>query len=517
MRQLRYETLIPPGFIVDQAGRDGAELRITVRNQARSGRCPSCGTQSGWVHSRYRRSLADLPMAGRPVRLLLLARRFRCGSVCCGRRIFTERFDPDVLAPWARRTTRLEAVVHPLAIALGGRPAARLARRLMLPVGKDTLLRAVRRRGSPHPVPPTVVGIDDWAWRRNRRYGTIICDLERRRIIALLPDREPATAQAWLSSQGQIAVVARDRGGSYALATTRALPHATQVADRWHLMENASRAFLDAVRTSMRQIRGVLGATTVDPNLLTAAERIQHEGYLRREETNLAILALAKDGASIKAIVRRTGHSRGLVRKVLHGQRSDVFRVREHSLEVHLPWLEAQWTTGLRNGAELWRRLRQHGFRGSLRVITEWATRRRKAEQADCSALSRAPSARTIARLLTIGREGLSKSEAVTVAAIEVGVPPLVEARDVIAAFQGMIRKRSLAELEPWLVLAQASLVKSFAAGITKDLAAVVAAISLRWSNGQTEGQITKLKLVKRQMYGRGKIDLLQARVIGVV
>jgi len=129
----------------------------------------------------------------------------------------------------------------------------------VLPVSKDTLLRAVRRRSSPHPVPPTVVGIDDWAWRRNRRYGTIICDLERRRTIALLPDREPATAQDWLSGQKQIAVVARDRGGSYALAAAKALPHATQVADRWHLMENASRAFLDAVRTSMRQIRGLSG------------------------------------------------------------------------------------------------------------------------------------------------------------------------------------------------------------------------------------------------------------------
>ena len=220
---------------------------------------------------------------------------------------------------------------------------------------------------------------------------------------------------------------------------------------------------------------------------------------------------------AIKEIVRRTGHSRGLVRKVLRGQHADVFRVREHSLEVHLSWLEAQWTAGLRNGAELWRRLRQHGFRGSLRVVTEWATRRRKAEKADSHALGRTPSARTIARLLTIGRDALSNTETVTVAAIEDGVPPLVEARDVIAAFQGMIRKRSLPDLEPWLVLAQASLVASFAAGVAKDLAAVAAAISLPWSNGQTEGQITKLKLVKRQMYGRGKIDLLQARVIGAV
>ena len=129
------------------------------------------------------------------------------------------------------------------------------AHRLMLPVSNDTLLRLVRRRGSPRFEAPTVVRIDDWAWRRNQRYGTIICDLERRRTIALLPDREPATALAWLSGQPQIAVVARDRGGSYALSAKKALPLAIQVADRWHLMENASHAFLDAVRKSMRHIR----------------------------------------------------------------------------------------------------------------------------------------------------------------------------------------------------------------------------------------------------------------------
>jgi transposase len=120
-----------------------------------------------------------------------------------------------------------------------------------------------------------VIGIDDWAWRRKQRYGTIICDLERRKTIALLPDREPATAQAWLSDQPQIAVVARDRGGGYAVAAAKALPEATQVADRWHLMENASRAFVDAARKSMQQIRSAIGAATIDPDLLTAAERVQ--------------------------------------------------------------------------------------------------------------------------------------------------------------------------------------------------------------------------------------------------
>ena len=472
----RASALVPRGFVVDDATSDDAGALITVRSVARASACPGCGSPSERVHSRYRRRLADLPISGRPVRLIVLARRFHCDAVLCGRRVFAERFDADVLAPWARRTARLDHIVHHLGLALGGRPAASFARRLMVPASRDTLLRAVRRRGSPRFVPPAVVGIDDWAWRRNRRYGTLIRDLERRRTIALLPDREPATAEAWLSEQPQIAVVARDRGGGYALAAARALPEATQVADRWHLMENASRAFLDAVRKSMRQIRAAIGAATIDPTLLTAAERIQYEGYLRREEDNAAILGLARDGAAIKEIVRRTGHGRGLVRKVL--------------------------------------RLKRHGFRGCLRVVTEWATRRRQADRAD-NAFSRAPAARTIARLLTVGSDRLSRSETVTVAAIEGGVPLLVEAREIVAAFQALVRTRSLDALEPWLERAGSSLVASFAHGVLKDKPAVAAAITSPWSNGQTEGQITKLKLVKRQMYGRGKLDLLQARVIG--
>jgi transposase len=511
-RAFRASAFVPRGLVVDDATSDDAGALITVRSVARASACPGCGSPSGRVHSRYRRRLADLPISGRPVRLMVLARRFYCNAVLCGRRVFAERFDADVLAPWARRTARLEHIVHHLGLALGGRPAASFARRLMVPVSNDTLLRVVRRRGNPRFVPPAVVGIDDWAWRRNQRYGTLICDLERRKTIALLPDREPATAEAWFSEQPQIAIVARD--GGYALAAAKALPEATQVADRWHLMENASRAFLDAVRKSMRQVRTAIGAAAIDPRLLTAAERIQYEGYLRREEDNSAILGLARDGIPIKEIVRRTGRSRGLVRKVLRGQRSDIFRLRESSLELHLPWLDARWSAGERNGAALWRQLRKLGFRGCLRVVTEWATRRRQADRAD-NALSRAPAARTIARLMTVGRDRLSRSDAVTVAAIEDGVPLLVEAREIVAAFQAMVRKRALDALEPWLERAGTSLVASFANGVLKDKAAVAAAITSPWSNGQTEGQITKLKLVKRQMYGRGKLDLLQARVIG--
>lgn len=265
----------------------------------------------------------------------------------------------------------------------------------------------------------------------------------------------------------------------------------------------------------MRCIRSALGATFVDPALLTAAEKLQYEGYLRREEVNAAIFARAERGASIKEIVRETGNSRGLVRKILRGQRSEIFRTRESSLEPHLPWLDAQWAAGCHNGAELWRRLQAAGFRGSLRVVSEWAGRRRRSEKMDAAGLHRTPSARTIARLMTSGRDALSTTETLTIAAIEDSVPALAEARAAVAAFQATIRKKAGDDLDGWIDRAKTGLLASFASGVTKDRAAVVAAITNVWSNGQTEGQITRLKLIKRQMYGRAKLDLLEARLLG--
>ncbi len=179
-------------------------------------------------------------------------------------------------------------------------------------------------------------------------------------------------------------------------------------------------------------------------------------------------------------------------------------------------WLGC-WETGARNASALCREMRENGFRGQIGVISEWARRRRLAEKTDQSALARTPSARSIARLMTLASDDLSKSHAVLIAAIENNIPDLATARTVIYDFQQMIRSKAVAKLEAWLESAKASLVGYFANGVQKDIAAVRNAIISPWSNGQTEGQITKLKLIKRQMYGRAKIDLLQARLVGAI
>ncbi|MBV0892971.1 ISL3 family transposase [Paracoccus sp. Z118] len=229
--------------------------------------------QSRQVHSRYERSVSDLPAHGRRVRIKLTVRRFRSSNACCPRVIFAERFWDEIVAPYARRTARLQTIVHHLGLALGGRPGQGLARRLLMPVSKDTLLRVVRARAPKAKPASRVIGIDDWAGKRGHRYGTVVCDLERRQIVDLLPDREAATVEAWLADHPAVEIVSRDRGGGYGQAVARAAPVVVQVADRWHLMENASRAFLDVVRRSMTPIRQALGARTIDPELLTSAER----------------------------------------------------------------------------------------------------------------------------------------------------------------------------------------------------------------------------------------------------
>ena len=279
-------------------------------------------------------------------------------------------------------------------------------------------------------------------------------------------------------------------------------------------MENASGAFLDAVRKSMRQIRTAMGAAVIDPSLLTFAEKLQYEGYLRREETNAAILSLSEQGIGIKEIVRRTGYSRGLIRKIFRGQRSDVFRIRPSSLEPYFPGSTS-------NGPPAVETARLFGGR-SVAGISRLPWRRERMERTTQKQRRRIPPRWP----RTIGPHRRASPDGRTGTAFkgrddhrrrdrERGRRSRGGARDHSGvpghhSPKGACRTGRLAQQSA------ASLVAAFANGVSKDRAAIQAAIALSWSNGQTEGQICKLKLVKRQMYGRGNLDLLQARVIGL-
>ena len=507
--------MTPVGLIVDHHEVGSEALIVHAHGGGAFGRCPGCGSLSASVHSRYTRAARDVPAFGRGLIIRLRARRFRCILPSCGRKTFAEQFGSEVVAAHARRTHRLDRLVHGIGIALGGRPGERLAARLSMPVSADTLLRTMRRQAPSTVTSARIVGIDDFAWRRGHTYGTIVCDLERRRIIDLLPDREIGTVTAWLKDHPAIEIVCRDRGGGYREAVMKGAPQALQIADRWHLLENASVAFFDIVVRHMRHLRRAITSGDVDPKRLSAVQKQQWEGWLRRDEVNEKVRTLHKSGMALKAITRTTGLSRQTVRRIVRGTRDDIFRSRESTLDRWVERLEAEWTAGCRNGTELWRRLRDAGFTGSLRVVSEWRTRKHRSARSreDQPAPLRMPSARTVARLLTVGRTAKGDEVVRLVTAIETASPTLVEARNLLDRFVALIAAKKADLLDPWLADAAKSEMAVFAAGIAADKAAIASAVVEVWSNGQTEGQVTKLKLVKRQMYGRARVDLLRARL----
>ena len=514
--------LIPTGLLVQQVLPEPDRVVILAEPKSPVSRCPVCGHASGRVHSRYQRTLADLPCQGRSVALRVQARRFRCATRDCPRRVFTERL-PDVAGPRARRTARLADIQRHIGLALGGEAGSRLAVRLTVPVSATTLL-GMLRRGAPEAAEqaPRVLGVDDWAWRRGRRYGTILVDLERRRVVDLLPDRRADTLADWLKRRPGAQVISRDRAGAYADGARQGAPSAVQVADRWHLLENCSRALLDAVRRRQADVRAAARPVVAEqpvsaqqPPPMSSAERRHWDRWRRGSEVHDEVVRLHREGVPIRAIVRRLKLGRNTVRRWLRGAAPELYRPRRSMLEPYRAVLERRWAEGCRNGARLWRELRHAGFRGGLRVVAEWATRQRLASRPGRAVSGfAAPPPRRVARMLTAERQALDGGERRYLDHLLAVSPQLALARGLALRFAAMVRERQVDELDRWLADAAGSELRSFASGLRQDEAAVRAALQLPWSSGQTEGQITRLKLIKRQMFGRAKHDLLRARVL---
>ena len=284
--------LIPSGLLVRQVVPSADTVTITTAPKAPEACCPLCGHASRRVHSRYLRTLADLPWQGRAVLIRIEARRFRCAAAECPRRIFTERLPAIAAGPWSRRTGRLGEIQRHLGLALGGRAGARLAERLAMPASGDTLLRLVRRTEPEEPAVVRAVGIDDWAWRKGHHYGTIVVDLERHKVVDLLPDREADTVAQWLAEHPEIEVVSRDRGAAYADAARRGAPRRFRRRIAGTCWRTSVRRFaplwIDTDQPCAKRPREYSSPITGEPEAndtpppMTSAERRQYEGWKRR-------------------------------------------------------------------------------------------------------------------------------------------------------------------------------------------------------------------------------------------
>ena len=313
-------------------------VTIFVESVAPFGLCPVCGRAAGRVHSRYTRRLADLPWQGSVVRWCLQSRKFFCDTPACRRRIFTERL-PEVAAAYARNTVRLDAALSCIAFACGGEGGSRLAERLGMSTSPDTLLRRIRRAPTPDSSPLHVLGVDDWAVRRGRRYGTLLCDLQRHCPVDLLDDRQAETLAAWLKDHPEIQIITRDRARCYADGASAGAPQAVQVADRFHLMQNLRRALARMLERRYREIRSVArdvaasqqpAGTSSDTGHAPACkweDRLPRSPPLRevrrdrRFERYQKVIELHHRGISQRAIAKRLGiHRETVGRHIRAGQ-----------------------------------------------------------------------------------------------------------------------------------------------------------------------------------------------------
>jgi transposase len=335
--------------------------------------------------------------------LVLRLRRFRCLNASCTTQTFAERL-PQVVRPSAQRTVRLTAALQHLGLALGGEAGARLGATLHVPTSPDTLLRLVRQLPEPPMPTPAILGVDDWAMRRGRTYGTLLVDLERHRPIDLLPDRTADTLATWLRAHPGVTILSRDRSTEYARGATLGAPEAQQVLDRWHLVRNLREALerlLDRLHHRLAAMLTVnqpvtLPTVSIEARSLrrsTTDQRARQERRARRLARYQEVQALHAQGLSKRHIAKQLQMSRTTVIRYL---RTTAFPERaqprrESLLDPYVAYLQKRWDAGCHKGVELWREIQALGFPGTRRMVSNWVVLRRELELGRPSAYGRRP------------------------------------------------------------------------------------------------------------------------------
>ncbi len=499
----------------------------------RTAACPGCAQPSSRIHSYYERRLADLPWNGVPVRIRLRTRRFFCDAEDCPHRIFTERL-PETTETYARRTLRMEQALRWLGLGLGGEAGARTAQRLGLAVSGDTVLRHLRRmsrRQKLTPVSPRVLGMDDWAWRKGQRYGTILCDLERHLVVDLLPDRQSNTVAEWLRQHAPPEVISRDRAGAYAEAARLGAPEAVQVADRFHLLRNLREALehvlarhtavIEEAFFRQSTVASIAPLPPIPPSpALTRPQQLSRERRQRRFERYQQVIALHQRGISQRAIAVQLGMERKTVRHWLRAGQFPERQItsRHSSVDCWLSYLERRWAEGCHNRSQLWRELQAQGADFAAATLRRWFRVRLGVRgrpfQISHSPPQKRPSPRQTSALLLGLVHNPSLSQQSFAQALCALSPEIATTVELAKQFYRMMRERNVSAWLPWWKAAHKSPLHHFAVQLQRDEAAVRAALTLPWSTGPVEGHIHRLKLIKRQMYGRAKLDLLRIRVL---
>ncbi|MDV3348600.1 ISL3 family transposase [Leptothoe sp. LEGE 181152] len=526
---------------------------ITVESTQVIAHCPLCQAPTGRVHSRYQRTLRDLPLVQFSLTLLLEVCKFFCLNDTCPRRIFTERL-PSLVAPWARRTARYTNHLIAMGLELGGSATARLSYQVGYGYSRNTFLRLLSSLPLPEVVTPKILGVDDFAFRRGHHYGTILVDLETNHPIALLPDRTAETLATWLEDHPGIEILSRDRSKTYKRGMTQGAPNAIQVADRFHLLHNLEETLEKALKSHSKllkqveqeqlQSEGVLASDVSIsegsvPQPQTAQQRKTAQKRAERLDNYEQVHSLRQQGYKIKDIAYHLGMGKRTVYTYLSHETFPEWQSSSRQcksiLDPYKPYLIDQWSQGRQHTKQLFKEIQQQGYSGTYKTVARYTHTLRSAQSQplphpdslkDLPGRGPAPkvtiksqkplSARRAAWLVLQRPDTLTDKQKTLLECLT----QRSELSGMIRLTQGfidLVRQRLPKQLDSWLEKAKNSTVKafqSFAKGIEDDYEAVKAGMTLDVSNGPVEGQNNRLKMLKRQMFGRAGLNLLAKRLI---
>ncbi|MER0443272.1 ISL3 family transposase [Streptomyces sp. Edi4] len=524
---------------------------VTFRASCRTlpARCSACRMPSWRVHGRYLRRLSDAPIGGAPVVIELTVRRFKCLNSRCPAVTFAEQV-PGLSRPHARYTPLLQAVLTSIALALAGRPGARLAAALSIRVAKDALLHLLRAVPEPPSPQVRVLGVDDFALRKGNSYATLLIDLEARRPLDVLPGRDAAPLAAWLRRHPEVEIICRNRAGAYAEGARIGAPQAQQVADGWHLWRNLA----EALESTVGSHHGCIRAAFATPRVATeptavgqvtkapAAEAVPfvpQDGTLdylgrprrlvvRTTERYEAVQQQLAEGKSLRAIGRELRLDHSTVRRFARAQSLEELLVKATNratlVDAFKPYLHQRWLDGCHDIPQLHRELRERGFTGDVQYVRRYFRPFKKPHSplpkdppAPPPEHRPAPKPRRVVRWIMTNPGHLAEGDAAELKEIRAVCPELDAAARHVRDFATMMRDLRSDQLPDWMARVLADdlpALHSLVNGLLRDLDAVTAALSTTWSSGQVEGHVTRVKLLKRMGFGRANLDLLRSRVL---
>jgi transposase len=508
----------------------GRSVRIWASSRAPRAACPACGQLSGRVHSRYDRRLADTAIAGQETMIVVRVRRFFCPNPGCASKTFAEQIS-GLTSRYGRRSPGLTEALRAVALALGGRAGARLAGRLAAGVSRMTLIRLIRAMPDPAvSASPRVLGVDEFALRKGHSYGTLLVDVETRRPVDILDERSSQSFAVWLAARPGAQFICRDRAGCYADGGARGAPDAVQVADRWHLWHNLGEAVERAVSRHREHLPAAVTAQAAACAAATAPQApaipvVPRTGRIadRTQGRHADVHQMLAGGSSFCEIAAALGLSRNTIRRFARAASPEELLTcdgtgrRPSILDEHAPYLHERWNSGCTNAALLWQEIRARGYEGSGRQVRGYLARFRASTAVPAPAPA-PPKARAVTAWIMTQPGRLADADKASLDAILAASPELAAVTASVRDFAVIMNERRGRKLlEPWMTSALATgepALRSFVTGLRADQDAVTAGLSLPWSSGVVEGHVNRIKMLKRQMYGRANPDLLRRRVL---